>query len=80
MENYRKLSFYYHQIPSLSVLLSILFASLPASFWLIAIWRGAVIEWLERLAVVRKVAGLSLAWVKILEKAHCPPSSEWVSD
>ena len=42
--------------------------------------RGAVVEWLERLAVVRKVAGSSPARVKRLENSHCPPSSEWVHD
>ena len=40
--------------------------------------RGAVVEWLERLAVVRKVAGSSPARAKRLENSHCPPSSEWV--
>ena len=43
-------------------------------------YRGAVVEWLERLAVVRKVAGSSPAWAKRLENSHCPPSSEWVPD
>ena len=42
--------------------------------------RGAVVEWLERLAVVRKVAGSSPARVKRLENSHCPPSSECVPD
>ena len=42
--------------------------------------RGAVVEWLERLAVVRKVAGSSPARVKRLENSLCPPSSEWVPD
>ena len=42
--------------------------------------RGAVVEWLERLAVVRKVAGSSPARAKRLENSHCPPSSEWVPD
>ena len=40
--------------------------------------RGAVVEWLERLAVVRKVAGSRPARAKRLESSHCPPSSEWV--
>ena len=42
--------------------------------------RGAVVEYLERLAVVRKVAGSSPARAKRLENSHCPPSSEWVPD
>ena len=36
-----------------------------------------MVEWLERLAVVRKVAGSSPARAKRLENSHCPPSSEW---
>ena len=45
------------------------------------VWlRGAVVEWLERLAVVRKVAGSSPARAKRLENSHCPPSREWVPD
>ena len=53
-----------------------------AIFILYAIYilRGAMVEWLERLAVVRKVAGSSPARAKRLENSHCPPSSEWVSD
>ena len=39
--------------------------------------RGRV---LERLAVVRKVAGSRPARAKRLENSHCPPSSEWVPD
>ena len=46
----------------------------------IRVVRGAVIEWLERLAVVRKVTGSSPALAKRLENSHCPPSSEWVPD
>ena len=42
--------------------------------------RGSVVEWLERLAVVRKVAGSSPARAKRLENSHCPPSSEWVPE
>ena len=45
-----------------------------------AFMRGAVVEWLERLAVVRKVAGSSPAQAKRLENSHCPLSSEWVPD
>ena len=46
----------------------------------VIIQRGAVVEWLERLAVVQKVAGWSPARVKRLENSLCPPSSEWVPD
>ena len=42
--------------------------------------RGAVVEWLLRLTVVRKVAGWSPARAKRLEKSHCSPSIEWVSE
>ena len=40
--------------------------------------RGAVVEWLERLAVVWKIAGSSHALAKRLENSHCPRSSKWV--
>ena len=39
-----------------------------------------MVEWLERLAVVRKVAGSSPARAKGLENSHCAPSSKWVPD
>ena len=39
-----------------------------------------MVEWLERLAVVRKVAGSSPTWAERLKNSHCPPSSEWVPD
>ena len=44
---------------------------------------GAVVEWLERLAVVQKVAGSSPARVEWLKNSHCSPSSEcmeWIAD
>ena len=47
---------------------------------IVATVRGAVVEWLERLAVVWKVPGSSPARAKRLENFHCPPSSEWVPD
>ena len=45
-----------------------------------ALQRGAMVEWLEHLAVVWKVAGSSPTRAKRLENSHCPPSSEWVPD
>ena len=42
--------------------------------------RGAVVEWLEHLAVVRIVADSSPARAKRLENSHNPSSSEWVPD
>ena len=39
-----------------------------------------MVEWLECLTVVRKVAGSSPAPAKRLENSHCPPSSKWVPD
>ena len=42
--------------------------------------QDAVVEWLERLAVVRKAAGSSPARAKRLENFLCPPSIEWVPD
>ena len=41
---------------------------------------GALVEWLERLAVLWKVTGSSPARVKRLENSHCPSSREWVPD
>ena len=40
--------------------------------------RSAVVAWLERLVVVRKVSGSSPARAKRLENSHYPPSGEWV--
>ena len=37
-----------------------------------------MVEWLERFAVVRKVASSNPARAKRLEICHCPPSSKWV--
>ena len=42
--------------------------------------RGAMIEWLEHLAVVQKVADSNPAGAKRLENSHYLPSSEWVAD
>ena len=41
--------------------------------------RDVVVLWLERLAVVQKIAGLSPTQAKRLEN-FCPLSSEWVPD
>ena len=39
-----------------------------------------MVKWLERSALVLKVAGSSPTRAKRLENSHCPPSSEWVPD
>ena len=51
------------------------------TIWMLFIcyMRGAVVEWLECLAVVRKIAGSSPAQAKDW-KTHCQPSGEWVPD
>ena len=49
-------------------------------FKVLSMFLGAVVESLERLAVVRKVAGSSPARDQRLENSLCPPSSEWVPD
>ena len=52
----------------------VLFGHIPLIYM-----KDAVVEWLVRLVVVRKVAGSSPARVKRLENSHCPPSSKWVA-
>ena len=52
----------------------------PLKLFILQSVRGAMVEWLERLAVVRKVAGSSPARAKWLENSHSPPSSKWVPD
>ena len=59
--------------------LFLIYLYLPSQTY-ICVERGAVVEWLERLALVRKVTGSSPTRAKILENSHCPPSSKWVHD